>query len=388
MPILTKEVEVIPSGRSVKYYQNLGYDVKCRKPLTVKVEDLSDGSNVKIKYLCDYCNKEIVDIVYADYKRRTREVNKMSCKNCSAKKAEETMMLRYGAASYANTNEFHETMENMMSEKYGVKHYSQTQEYKEKWNNTCEERYGENYRKQFANKAFKTFREKTGYDYPSQSPEVREKIIESCMAHYNVSNPQLSSEVRERTEKTCIERYGYFTPLQSAEIKEKIANTYYKNGTVPTSKQQLYLFNLYKTTDDSVKLNYPISHFNADICFVKEAIDVELDCGGHNLSVKTGQLTQEQFNQKELVRNRVVKSEGYKIVRIKSNSDKLPSDQILFQMLSEARKYFSDYQNRSWMEYDIDNSIVRNAEHKDGIPYDYGKLRKIKDSDFHEQIAS
>ena len=386
MPILTKEIEVIPSGRSLKHYQDLGYDAKCRKPLMVKVEDLSDGSNVKIQYLCDYCKGEVITIVYADYIRRTKEVNKMACRNCFTKKMEETTLLRYGASSYAKTNEFNETMKSVMDAKFKVQHYSQTQEYKEKWHNTCKERYGEDYRKQFINKAFETYRKKTGYDYPSQSPEVREKITKSYIIHYGVSNPQLSSEVRYQTEQTCLERYGYTTPLQSMEIKEKIAQTCYENGTVPTSKQQFYLFNLYKLIDSSIQLNYPISHFNADICFPVEKIDIELDCGGHNLSVKTGQLTQEQFDQKEIIRDKVIKKEGYKIIRIKSITNKLPQDHILFQMLLEAKQYFFNYPNHSWIEFDIDNSSVRNAENKKGVLYNYGELRIIKDLQYTKLI--
>jgi hypothetical protein len=381
MPILTKEVEIKLWGNNIKHYLDLGYEGKHGDVIIVKVEDLTDGSNVKIKYLCDYCKKEVITIVYADLVRRTKETDKMACRNCFTKKMEETNLLRYGASSYAETNEFKEIMRNMMEEKYGVQHYSKTQEYKEKWNKTCEERFGKNYRQQFINKAFETFYEKTGYNYPSQSPKVREKIMQSYIDHYGVNSPQLSSEVRERTEKTCLERYGCATPFQSAEIKQKIANTSYKNGSVPTSKQQLYLFNLYKSIDGSAKLNYPILHFNADICLPEEKIDIELDCGGHNLSVKTGQLTQEQFTRKELIRDKVIKKEGYKLIRIKSKIDLLPSDQILLQMLFEARNYFFKYPNHSWIEYDIDNSIVRNSECKNGAQYNYGKLRRIKSSD-------
>lgn len=384
MGIITKEVEIRLWGQNVKHYHDLGYVGKHGDVITVRVEDLTDGSNVKIEYLCDYCNKEIITIVYADYKRRINETNKMACRKCFSKKAEETNLLRYGASSYAKTNEFHDAMKDMMIEKYGVNHYSKTKEYKEKWHNTCEDRYGKDYRKQFVNKAFETFYNKTGYDYPSQSPEVREKIVQSYIDHYGVSNPQLSSEVRKHSEKTCLERYGYKTPFQSPEIKSKIAQTSYKNGTVPTSKQQFYIFNLYRLTDDMVQLNYPISHFNADICFLDEKLDVELDCGGHNLSVKTGQLTQEQFDKKELIRDRVIKSEGYKLIRIKSKTSKLPYDKILLQMLFEARNYFYQYPNHSWIEYDIDNSIVRNAECKNGVYYNYGKLRRIKDFDLIE----
>ena len=46
-------------------------------------------------------------------------------------------------------------------------------------------------------------------------------------------------------------------------------------------------------------------------------------------------------------------------------------------MLDQAKEYFSTT-NHTWIEYDIDTSTMRNAEHKDGVYYEYGKLRKIK----------
>ena len=33
MGIVTKEVEVIPSGKNIKYYRELGYDAKWRESL-------------------------------------------------------------------------------------------------------------------------------------------------------------------------------------------------------------------------------------------------------------------------------------------------------------------------------------------------------------------
>ena len=125
-----------------------------------------------------------------------------------------------------------------------------------------------------------------------------------------------------------------------------------------------------------VYMNFPISRFSADICFVNEKLDIEVDFGGHNLSVKLGQLTQEEFDRKELIRDKVIKSKGYKIIRIKSKSDLLPSDSILLQMLNDARNYFSTTQH-SWCIFDIDKSLLFNAENKNGIPYNYGSLRTI-----------
>lgn len=40
MGILTKEIEVNPSGKMIKYYQEKGYDAKYHELLMVKVEDL------------------------------------------------------------------------------------------------------------------------------------------------------------------------------------------------------------------------------------------------------------------------------------------------------------------------------------------------------------
>lgn len=387
MPILTKEVEIKLWGKTVKYYNDLGYRGKHGDVITVKVEDLQNGSNVKIQYLCDYCEKEVITMAYSDFTRRTKEIHKMSCKNCYTNKVKETNLLRYGVSSYVKTKECIQKMEDTTLSKYGVKHYSQTQDYKEKYHNTCVDRYGDNYRKQFIDKAFETFRNKYGYDFPSQSPIVMKKIEQSYIEHYGVSNPQLSIEIREKTENTNLKKYGWTTPLQSEEVKKKIADTCYKNGTVPTSKQQLYLFNLYKSVDDFIQLNYPISHFNVDICCTKNNLCVELDCGGHNLSVKLDQLSQKEFDRKELIRDKIIKNEGYKIIRIKSQTSKLPSSEILLQMLFDAKKYFSDYKNHSWMIYDIDKSVVFNAENKDGRLYNYGKLQIIKDSDLIKQTA-
>lgn len=375
MGIITKEVEIKLWGKNVKYYNNLGYSGKHGDTVVVKVEDLQSGSNVKIQYLCDYCKEEVITIAYADLIRRTKELNKMACKHCTSQKLQDIMQIRYG-----------------------VDHYSKTQEYKEKWHKTCLERYGDSYRKQFMNKAFETFYGKTGYSFPSQSPEVREKMSQSYIEHYGIENYDKTMELRERTRKTNLERYGYVAPSQSPEVKEKtrITNlqkygvpytmqsqevrekankTLHKNGTQKTSKQQLYLHSLY-----GGEINYSISYYATDICFPEEKLVIEYDGGGHDLRVTLGRLTQEEFNQKEIIRSKTIKKQGYKQMRIISSKDLLPSDQTLLQMLFDAHNYFSIYPQHSWIEFNIDTSSIRSAEYKEGIFFDYGELRKITNS--------
>lgn len=398
MPILTKEVTVKPMGKAIKYYRDLGYDAKHKQPLTVSIDDLLKGSDAEIEVLCDFCLENTITLKYNTYNNRTKETGCYPCKECIGEKVKltnlkrygvpypiqleafkekrvQTTLEKYGVENYAQTKECHEKMEQTclelygvehytkteeykkkreatMIEKYGVPNYAQTQECKEKRHNTCVEKYGEDYGKQFWQKAFNTFYEKTGYQNPSQSPEVREKITQTYISHYGVDHPNKLPEVRAKANETLC-----------------------KNGTVPTSKQQIYLHGLY-----GGELNYPISCYAIDICFPEERIAIEYDGGGHDLKVVFGTLTQEEFDQKEVIRNVAIKKEGYKQMKIISSKDFLPSDKILLQMLEDAKEYFNTT-SHSWINFDIDNSIMINAENKDigGIAYDYGKLRTIKE---------
>lgn len=71
MGLITKDVEVKLGVRNIKYYENLGYIipkyknangklcVKKGTTINVKIDDLSQGSNVEVEYECDMCKKII-----------------------------------------------------------------------------------------------------------------------------------------------------------------------------------------------------------------------------------------------------------------------------------------------------------------------------------------
>ena len=370
--ILTKEVEVKPTGKMLKYYRDKGYDAKYKRPLFVNVNDLPNNSNIKIEVLCDYCKENVVYVRYADYTKRMNKTGKIACLDCSPKKVKETSLLRYGVENYAQTKECRVKMENTMESRYGVKYAFQDESFYNSYKDTCVERYGKDYRKNFAEKASNTFYQKTGYHNPLESPNIRKKIEETCVEKYGVKNPFGSAEIKEKIKNSFIEKYGVENPNKIPEIREKISKTLYKNSSQKSSTQQQYLCNLY-----SGILNYPISCYNADIYLSNDNFVIEYDGGGHDLNVRLGHLTQNEFNQKEIVRNNIIKRNGYKQMKIISSTDKLPSDDVLLKMLSDARRYFIDYPNHSWIEFNIDNSIVRNAENKNGISYEFGSLRRI-----------
>ena len=217
--------------------------------------------------------------------------------------------------------------------------------------------------------------EKYGVEHPIQNEQIKEKTIKTNLERYGYPNPSMNPDIIKKVGDTCMERYGSRCSLGNHDIYYKSKLTKYYNGTIATSIQQVYLNNLYNGI-----LNYPIGIYNADI-FVDDYIDIEYDGGGHRLTVTLGSLTDEEFDRLEIIRNTTVKRAGYKMMRIISAHDLLPSDTVLLQMLSDAKQYFSDYPEHSWINFDIDNNLIRNAEHKDGIPYFYGELRKIKKSD-------
>lgn len=375
MPILTKEVKVIPMGTAIQHYRNKGYDAKHKQLLTVKVEDLPKYSDAQVKVLCDFCYKNTMIVKYGHYNRRIDNTGSYVCKDCSRDKANQTNLQKYGTSypiqlesfqekrrqtnlerfgveNYAQTKECREKMELTSKEKYGVPNYSQTEEFKRRYHDTCIERYGKDYKQQFTQKAFQTFYEKTGYNYPSQSPEIKEKI-----------------------RQTSFDRYGAEISLKSPEVRKKAAQTYYSNSSKIASKQQQYLCSLYEGI-----LNFPIKYYNIDICLPDDNLVIEFDGGGHFLDVVTGRQTMEEHKRKEIIRYSVIKKEGYKQMRIISKTDRLPDDQILLQMLKEAKQYFNTT-SHNWMDFDIDNSKMINAENKefDGVFYNFGKLHAIKD---------
>lgn len=356
--LITKEVEVRIRPNNIKHYESLGYDIPIKtasdsvrkkykkdfvydfdNPIIIKVEDLPKGSDIRVIVACDYCGKECSPR-YVNYCHSIETDNMYACADCSIYKIEKIMQKKYGASYYTSTQEFKEKVKNTMMNRYGVSHVSKSEEFlKRKCDNN---------------------KEKYGFEHVLQVKEFREKGIQ-----------------------TNIDRYGVPNVNQNKEIRAKAVQTLYVNHSQSVSKQQKYIGSLYNGI-----LNFSIKSYNVDIYLFDDNFIVEYDGGGHMLNVVLGQESIENFKQKEIIRNNIIKKEGYKQMRIISSKDLIPSDQILLQMLNEAKQYFIDYPNYSWIEYDIDNSIVRNAEHKDGISYNYGKLRKIKDSDLSKSKES
>ena len=95
MGLLSTEVVTTLVGGNVLYYKNLGYEIPTKidkygkqkfdlnHKISVDVNHLKPGSNVKVRVCCDCCDKKY-EIAYGDYIKNNRE-GKIYCRLCALK---------------------------------------------------------------------------------------------------------------------------------------------------------------------------------------------------------------------------------------------------------------------------------------------------------------
>jgi len=95
MSIVDKEIQITVHNKNIKYYEDKGYQipkykyqgmlrVKRGTKITIKTEDLSQGSHTLIKMKCDKCGK-IQNVIWKNYLQQKHQDNKYYCKQCSNK---------------------------------------------------------------------------------------------------------------------------------------------------------------------------------------------------------------------------------------------------------------------------------------------------------------
>lgn len=181
----------------------------------------------------------------------------------------------------------------------------------------------------------------------------------------------MTEDFSEKSKKTCLEKYGVENCQQNKDIKSKSMNTLSKNEKVNTSRQQKYLHKIL-----GGELNYCDSttgSYSLDIAFPKEKIYLEYDGGFHNAVVKLGDYSDKTFKKKEMDRYFLLKRNGWKMIKITSPSDWLPSDEVIFKEFTKALEWLKTNESGHY-HYNIDIGKYANDEK-------YGRLRKIKESD-------
>jgi hypothetical protein len=166
--LLTKEVLVGVSGKTIKHYESLGYILPKKKnvngifqvphdtKILIKTEHLLKNSEVQVDVLCDHCKINIVSKRYVDYLNERKKSGKDTCNNCRIINTKNTVLKKYGVGNLFQLDWVKEKTKQTNLEKYGVEYSSQCPEIYEKIKQTNLKRFG--------------------FKYASQSPEIKEKV--------------------------------------------------------------------------------------------------------------------------------------------------------------------------------------------------------------------
>lgn len=140
----------------------------------------------------------------------------------------------------------------------------------------------------------------------------------------------------KKREETHMIRFGTHTLFTTERVRRKARLGKLRIGGVYASKQQNYIAKI-----TGGKINVLIGMYVVDV-LLKNNIIIEYDGGGHDLVVKLGGLTEDQFNERERFRENYLIEKGYKIVRIVSPLDFLPSANKLIELINNEVSNLSD----------------------------------------------
>lgn len=213
---------------------------------------------------------------------------------------------------------------------------------------------------------------KYGVDNASNNLDSVEKRNKTFLGIYKTENSPKLKEITEKTRKTNLERYGYEHSTQiPGEANRRIelaCQTMYKRGNGACSYQQKYIHDIV-----GGELNYPVKTLKLDIAFPDKMVYIEYEGSGHNLQVVLGNKTAEEFAKIERNRYYVLKNKGWKMIRIISSKDRLPTKKQLHYYILMAFGKFK-YYGHNYFEINIDNMTYTYA----GIINNFGFNKTTK----------
>lgn len=375
--IVEELVEATWHGRNRKHFESLGYTWEGQNTkFKVSSTELNKGSSVIVNTICEFCNK-IIPKPYCDYYHQTRGCTiENSCEGCQHNKSVKTWIKNYGVSNPNKTREVRKKIEKTNIERYGGISPMCSEDIQNKSKETNLEKYGVEHYSQtelHAQQLIEANMRNFGVPHTFQSKEIQEKSKKTNLEKYGVENYSQTEEYRinqeerwknfkdseeyfvwvNKIEQTNLKRYGVKSVFSSPEIREKALKTMCENNTVPTSSQQKHIHTLV-----GGELNYYFSKSALDIAFPEEKIYIEYDGGGHDLQVKLGTLTQEEFNKKEQRRSFFLKDNGWKEIRIISSKDRLPSDKDILYFIDIAKTLITKKKSSS-IHWNIDEEYVK-----------------------------
>lgn len=315
--------------------------------------DIHPNCTVEIKLRCDYC-LEVDKKIYRNWKIHFDKspIKKDACSKCRGRKIAESNLATFGTANVMQLEKVKIKLKQTNIKRFGVPNAASTKEIKDKIKRTTLEKYGT--------------------EYYFQTDAFKDKYNKTMQEKYGVDNSFQATEVKEKSKQTMLMKYGVEHNMQNDKIRQKAVASMFERGSTPTSKPQKYLHNLFGGV-----LNYAFKRYNLDIALLEDdKIAIEYDGGAHDLKVRLNGITKEEFKRREIIRGTYLKSDGWKLIKIVSKFDTLPSKDDLLRMLKDSKKKFA--LGNTWVEFNVDNSTISYKGHKEE-EYKFKQTEKYKE---------
>lgn len=120
---------------------------------------------------------------------------------------------------------------------------------------------------------------------PCTDKKVADKVKESCLKKYGVSNPMLVPEFKEKLKETNLKRFGCAVSTQNPDIKEKIRKRniekygYPSYNQLPEAKEKMRNYFLNKFGCTSPLINEEIRKKTAETCKIKYGVNSAMEAG-------------------------------------------------------------------------------------------------------------
>lgn len=154
---------------------------------------------------------------------------------------------------------------------------------------------------------------------------------------------------KSRTKETCQIQYGVNNPIQVNEFQKKCAESKNNNNNsnnketnqkacskisngIPVSKAQYSLYQIL----ENFQLNYYYQGYYLDL--VKDNIAIEYDGHGHDLQVKLGYISRDDFEKREQYKQELFLKK-FRLLRIKDLKDKFRNEKNIYNYIEEIKQF-------------------------------------------------
>lgn len=196
-----------------------------------------------------------------------------------------------------------------------------------------------------------TMLQKYGVKFGGQVDGAIQKREQTCLNKYGTTHALRTIQSQDKRKETCLHKYGVDSFSKTQEFKDNAKDYFNKANIIMCSKPQQYIADLF-----NIPTNVYCHGYYLDMLY-DNIIDIEYDGSGHDLRVKHGNMTQEEFDALERKRYAAIHSYGLKTLTIiGNNKDILPDKDILKNdiliginhlLASKDYSYCIDYSNIS-----------------------------------------